>query len=93
MAKYMYIVKTNFSSIEYSKWDWEPLLKQWRELMNEYKIKLIGRGSPLATYDDWLAVYLADIEPTKFAEFLTKSNTYDGTRLGKTSTTVVLSQD
>ena len=93
MVKYMYIVYTKWASLDYSKWDWEPLLKQWRELMEEYVIQLIGRGYPAGMYDDWVAVYLSDIEPTGFNEFLGKSMTFDGKRLGRTSTTVVVSQD
>jgi hypothetical protein len=93
MAKYMYIVNTKYASIDYAKWDWEPIIQQWRDLMKEYNIKLIGRGSPMGSYDDWIAVYLTDIDPIEFAEFLTKSSTYDGKRIGQTSTTVVLSQD
>jgi hypothetical protein len=69
------------------------MLKQWRELMEEYGIQLIGRGFPAGVYDDWVAVYLSDIEPTKFSEFLGKSNTFNGQKLARTKTTVVVSQD
>ena len=93
MVKYMYIVYTKWASLDYSKWDWEPMLKQWRGLMAEYGIQLIGRGYPAGIYDDWVAVYLSDIEPTIFSEFLTKSMTFNGKRVGRTSTTVVVSQD
>jgi hypothetical protein len=93
MVKYMYIVYTKWASLDYSKWDWEPMLKQWRGLMEEYGIQLIGRGYPAGMYDDWVAVYLSDIEPTIFSEFLTKSMTFNGKRVGRTSTTVVVSQD
>ena len=93
MVKYMYIVYTNWASLDYSKWDWEPMLKQWRGLMEEYGIQLIGRGYPAGMYDDWVAVYLSDIEPTIFSEFINKSMTFNGKRVGRTSTTVVVSQD
>ena len=89
----MYIVYTKWASLDYSKWDWEPMLKQWRKLMEEYGIQLIGRGYPAGMYDDWVVVYLSDVEPTKFSEFLTKSMTFNGKRVGRTSTTVVISQD
>ena len=93
MVKYMYIVYTKWASLDYSKWDWKSMLKQWRDLMEEYSIQLIGRGYPAGMYDDWVAVYLSDVEPTKFSEFLTKSITFNGKRIARTSTTVVISQD
>jgi hypothetical protein len=93
MVKYMYIVYTKWASLDYSNWDWEPMLKQWRELMQEYGIQLIGRGYPAGMYDDWVAVYLSDIEPTIFSEFLTRSTTFNGKRMCRTSTTVVISLD
>jgi len=93
MVKYMYIVYTKWASLDTSNWDWEPMLEQWRKLMEEYKIQLIGRGFPAGMYDDWVAVYLSDIEPTKFYKFLSKSMTFNGKRLGRTNTTVVISQD
>jgi len=93
MVKYMYISYAKWASIDYSNWDWEPILKQWRELMKEYGVKLIGRGFPAGMYDDWVAVYLSDIEPTKFSEFLSKANRFNGKVLGRTNTTIVVSQD
>ena len=90
MVKYMYIVYTNWATDTHIT---EPILEQWRKLMDEYKIQLIGRGYPAGTYDDWVAVYLSDIEPTNFSQFLTRSNRFNGKRLGKTKTTVVVSQD
>ena len=90
MVKYMYIVYTKWATDTHIT---EPMLEQWRKLMNEYNIQLIGRGYPAGVYDDWVAVYLSDIEPTKFSEFLNKSNRFNGAILGKTKTTVVISQD
>ena len=91
MVKYMYIVYTKWASLDIQIT--EPMLEQWRNLMDEYKIQLIGRGFPAGMYDDWVAVYLSDVEPTKFSEFLSRSMTFNGKRLGRTKTTVVVSQD
>jgi hypothetical protein len=87
----MYIVYNEWDSLDYGKWDWESIVKQWHELIEEYGIQLIGRGEPVGTFD-WVNVYLSDLEPIMFSEFLGKSVTFNGKKLARTKTTVVLSK-